>query len=239
MVRASIDGFYRPRAERDRRGEASPEGYYEDSFDFAGLRKVLDPLGPDLDRLYRTAIFDFRVDAGRSQPAALASDNDVLIVDGVFLLRPRVARQLGSSHLRRSQRRRNPPVDLAARRPQNSPRWLRLRIDGLDLSSEAMGFDPSLPRRECTLTIKVLLQLVATGGNSFGLLEPFWRDEHLPRVATGCDRSAPLTPHDRAGNACWEAPFRLTAEWPWPMDPLPAERGSTPPLLASRGLRRC
>lgn len=31
-------------------------------------------------------------------------------------------------------------------------------------------------------------QLVATGGNGFGLFPPFLRSEHLPPVATGCDR---------------------------------------------------
>jgi hypothetical protein len=34
-------------------------------------------------------------------------------------------------------------------------------------------------------------QLVATGGNGFGLLKPFSGRSHLPPVATGCDRSAP------------------------------------------------
>jgi uridine kinase len=86
VVRASIDGFHRPRAARYRRGEDSSEGYYEDSFDYAALRRVLlDPLGPGGDRVYRLAIFDFRVDAARPEPEALASDNDVLIFDGVFL----------------------------------------------------------------------------------------------------------------------------------------------------------
>jgi uridine kinase len=32
VIRASVDGFHRPR-ERYRRGPDSPEGYYEDSFD--------------------------------------------------------------------------------------------------------------------------------------------------------------------------------------------------------------
>jgi hypothetical protein len=31
-------------------------------------------------------------------------------------------------------------------------------------------------------------QLVATGGNGFGLLEAISRLVHLPSVATGCDR---------------------------------------------------
>jgi hypothetical protein len=33
-------------------------------------------------------------------------------------------------------------------------------------------------------------QLVATGGNGFGLISPFSRHSHLPPIATGCDRSA-------------------------------------------------
>jgi uridine kinase len=89
VIRASIDGFHRPRAERYRRGEDSPLGYYEDSFDFGALRRVLlDPLGPEGDRRYRSAIFDFRVDAAQPVPAVVATDSDILIVDGVFLLRP-------------------------------------------------------------------------------------------------------------------------------------------------------
>jgi uridine kinase len=64
-------------------------GYYEDSFDFGALRRVLlDPLGPEGDRRYRSAIFDFRVDAAQPVPAVVATDSDILIVDGVFLLRP-------------------------------------------------------------------------------------------------------------------------------------------------------
>src|ERR671936_3199905 len=41
VIRASIDGFLRPRAERYRRGELSPEGYYHDSFDYAALRETI------------------------------------------------------------------------------------------------------------------------------------------------------------------------------------------------------
>ena len=47
VIRASIDGFHRPRAERYRRGADSPEGYYLDSFDYERVRaELLDPLGP-------------------------------------------------------------------------------------------------------------------------------------------------------------------------------------------------
>jgi uridine kinase len=89
VVRASIDGFHRPRAERYRRGADSPEGYYEDSFDYAALREaLLLPLGPDGSRRYRRAAFDFRVDAPVAAAEEYAPVNAVLLFDGVFLLRP-------------------------------------------------------------------------------------------------------------------------------------------------------
>jgi len=48
------------------------------------------------------------------------------------------------------------------------------------------------------LTIKVRRQLVATHGNGFGVILPFSALSHLPPVATGCDRWAPLTLHRSA-----------------------------------------
>ena len=89
VVRASIDGFHRPRAERYRRGELSPEGYYLDSFDYDALRDaLLDPLGPGGSRAYRRAVFDYRDDAPRAEPVSHASEDAILLFDGVFLLRP-------------------------------------------------------------------------------------------------------------------------------------------------------
>ncbi len=89
VIRASIDGFHRPRAERYRRGEDSAEGYYQDSFDHPALRReLLDPLGPGGTRRYRRAVFDFRLDAPQAVPPATAPDDAVLVFDGVFLLRP-------------------------------------------------------------------------------------------------------------------------------------------------------
>src|ERR687887_2529237 len=47
VIRASIDGFHRPRAERYRRGGESPHGDYNHSFDFYSPRgHLLDPPGP-------------------------------------------------------------------------------------------------------------------------------------------------------------------------------------------------
>jgi uridine kinase len=89
VIRASIDGFHRPRAERIRRGELSPEGYYRDSFDHDALiSRLLAPLGPGGSRWYRRAAFDFRADRRADPSEEIAAADAVLIFDGVFLLRP-------------------------------------------------------------------------------------------------------------------------------------------------------
>lgn len=88
VVRASIDGFHRPRVERYAKGANSPSGYYEDSFNVEALRRVLlDPLGPAGSRRYRTRVFDFAIDQPVDQLEQEADQRAVLIFDGVFLLR--------------------------------------------------------------------------------------------------------------------------------------------------------
>jgi uridine kinase len=89
VIRASIESFLFPRAQRYRRGELSPEGCYEDSFDYdALLRVLLDPLGPNGDSRYQDAIYDKPTDAAVSPPVRAAPADAVLLFDGVFLLRP-------------------------------------------------------------------------------------------------------------------------------------------------------
>lgn len=91
VIRASIDGFHRRRVERRRRGDLDPLGYYEDSFDYRLLRRLLlDPLAPGGDRRYRTAGFDFRTDERVETPERTATRDAVLLFDGVFLLRPQL-----------------------------------------------------------------------------------------------------------------------------------------------------
>lgn len=89
VIRASIDRFHNPADVRRRRGRLSPEGYYRDSFDYAGLvAELLEPLDSGGNRLYRTAVFDFRTDCAVASKQRQAPVNAVLIMDGVFLLRP-------------------------------------------------------------------------------------------------------------------------------------------------------
>jgi uridine kinase len=89
VIRASIDGFHRPRSERYRRGATSAEGYYLDSFDYPAVQTaLLLPLGPAGSGRYRRAVFDFQTDRPLATPDETAPPNAVLVMDGVFLLRP-------------------------------------------------------------------------------------------------------------------------------------------------------
>jgi uridine kinase len=88
VVRASIDGFHRPREQRMTLGPESPEGYFNGSFDYPALRAtLLDPLGPGGTREFRRRVFDFRTDRPVAAPTETAPANAVLLFDGVFLLR--------------------------------------------------------------------------------------------------------------------------------------------------------
>jgi len=86
IVRASVDGFHRPRADRYHRGADSPEGYFLDSFDYSALKsELLDPLGPDGARRFRSAVFDHRTDEPVNAPHQTALADAILLFDGVFL----------------------------------------------------------------------------------------------------------------------------------------------------------
>jgi uridine kinase len=89
VIRTCAESFHRPRAQRYRRGEFSAEANYHDSFDYDALRRVLlDPLGPGGDRRYQPAVYDPGTDTALSPLAATAPADAVLLLDGVFLLRP-------------------------------------------------------------------------------------------------------------------------------------------------------
>lgn len=92
VIRASLDGFHKPREMRYRRGADSPEGYFLDSFDDAALKaELLDPLGPGGSRRFRRAVFDYRRDQPVDLPHETASANAILLFDGVFLQRSELA----------------------------------------------------------------------------------------------------------------------------------------------------
>ncbi len=92
VIRASIDSFHNPGRVRYRRGQASPVGYYEDSFNHGAIiSHLLEPLGPGGSLMYKTAVFDFQKDAAVKAPALIASKHAVLLFDGIFLHRPELA----------------------------------------------------------------------------------------------------------------------------------------------------
>jgi uridine kinase len=89
VIRASIDGFHNPAHIRHRRGHLSPEGYYHDSFNYQALiESLLTSLGPGGSCRYFPVVFDYRTDSNVQTPIQIAETNDVLLFDGVFLLRP-------------------------------------------------------------------------------------------------------------------------------------------------------
>jgi uridine kinase len=89
IIRASVDGFHNPRAVRYRRGRASPEGFFLDSYDYAALRRLLlDPLAPGGSGRFRTAAFDHRTDSTVDMPEQTLAPGSILVLDGIFLHRP-------------------------------------------------------------------------------------------------------------------------------------------------------
>jgi uridine kinase len=89
VIRATIDDFLFPRAQRYPRGEYSAEGCYFDAHDYDALNHVLlDPLGPGGDRRFQHAVYDRTADTALSPPVTTAAADAVLVFDGVFLMRP-------------------------------------------------------------------------------------------------------------------------------------------------------
>ncbi|MEU8050053.1 cytidylate kinase family protein [Micromonospora haikouensis] len=89
IIRATIDDFLFPRAQRYPRGEYSAEGCYLHTHDHDALnRMLLDPLGPGGDRRFQHAVYDHTTDTALSPSLRTAPTDAVLIFDGVFLMRP-------------------------------------------------------------------------------------------------------------------------------------------------------
>ena len=84
VLRASVDGFHRTRAERYARGRGSPDGYYRDSYDYPTLRSVLlDPLVAGEPVV--PAVFDHIRDADVPRREHPVEPGTVLLFDGIFL----------------------------------------------------------------------------------------------------------------------------------------------------------
>ena len=96
VVRASVDSFHNPKAVRYRLGRNSPQGFFFDSYDYAALKAaLLEPLSPGGTGLYRTAVFDHRLDAPVQVPEKHTLPGSVLVFDGIFPPPARAAALLG------------------------------------------------------------------------------------------------------------------------------------------------
>jgi uridine kinase len=88
VIRASVDSFHNPRAVRYQQGRHSPRGFFEDSYNYAALRKyLLDPLSPGGCRRYRRAFFNHVTDDAAPIIALEALPSSILLLDGIFLHR--------------------------------------------------------------------------------------------------------------------------------------------------------
>jgi uridine kinase len=89
LIRATVDGFHNPKIGRYRQGRDSPKGFFEDSYDYVGLKRfLLDPLSPGGSKTYRRAIFDYKTDEFVSDAEIDAPPSSILLFDGIFLHRP-------------------------------------------------------------------------------------------------------------------------------------------------------
>ena len=93
IIHASIDGFHNSAEKRYRLGSKSPEGYYKDSFDYDSLQRcLLEPLKDGSNLEYRTAVYDFSTGSTVYQEPRKAPRDSILLMEGVFLLRPELRR---------------------------------------------------------------------------------------------------------------------------------------------------
>lgn len=89
IIHASVDDFHNPARIRYQRGKLSPEGFFIDSYNYTALiETLLKPLGPQGDLRYRTASFDLARDRPLQKPLKTARADAILLMDGIFLLRP-------------------------------------------------------------------------------------------------------------------------------------------------------
>lgn len=91
VLRASLDDFKRPWAERHLYDRTTGEGYYRNAFDYATARRLLlEPMGPGGDGRVALCSIDPLTQIDHSADVTAAADNAVLIVDGVFAFRPEI-----------------------------------------------------------------------------------------------------------------------------------------------------
>lgn len=88
VVVIHADDFLNPSPVRHARGRTSPEGFWEDSYNYAALREyVLKPLSRDGDGLYRPASYHASTDRTVTPEPVQAPPQAVVLLEGMFLHR--------------------------------------------------------------------------------------------------------------------------------------------------------
>ncbi|MCY1666027.1 uridine kinase [Rhizobium sp. SL86] len=89
IIRASIDDFHNEREVRYRQGKTSPQGFFQDSYNYPALRQeLLEPFKSGASSIAVT-FFDHRTNARTSTPRRqITTPRAILILDGIFLHRP-------------------------------------------------------------------------------------------------------------------------------------------------------
>jgi uridine kinase len=152
VVRSATDSFHRPREQRMRLGESSPEGFYWDSYQ---TRVIIDELlVPFRDGASEVLVgaFDEPSDTPRLRKAVVPTDA-ILVFDGLFVHRPELCQHWNLTVTLHADRRcddvwlryletdlPHDPTDRAAEldRRLERARWPRYR-HGWQLYLEAIG----------------------------------------------------------------------------------------------------
>ena len=91
VLSVGVDGFHRPRQERHARG-STPQTFYEDSYDYDQLRaRVLRPFRAGREIV--PAVWDVAADRPVRPDPVEPDENALLLVEGIFLRRPELARE--------------------------------------------------------------------------------------------------------------------------------------------------
>lgn len=92
VLRASLDDFKRPWGEAHRYDRVSGEGYYRNAFDLDAIRRLLaEPAHPTGTGLVVLCSIDPITQVDHSGTRVVMPRDGVLIVDGVFAMRPELA----------------------------------------------------------------------------------------------------------------------------------------------------
>lgn len=88
VIVVHADDFLNVSSVRHARGRASPEGFWEDTYNYAALQdQLLAPLGPKGNGWYSPASYDSVKDRMAQREVVPAPSNALVIVEGMFLHR--------------------------------------------------------------------------------------------------------------------------------------------------------